>query len=91
MVNWRAEHQGTERCGGVHQPVGQRPDPDAAGLQGGDDVDHVAQVTVEAVDPPDDQGVARAPSEMVKSKNLGGSGRSSARSTPCWAGVVAER
>jgi hypothetical protein len=27
-------------------------------LQGGDDVDEVAQVAAEAVDPPDDEGVA---------------------------------
>ena len=54
------EHDGAVRGGGVDQPVAQRPDPDPAGLQGGDDVDEVAQVAVEPVDPPDDQGVARA-------------------------------
>src|SRR5664280_865234 len=54
------EHDGAVRAGGVDQPVAQRPDPDPAGLQGGDDVDEVAQVAAEPVDPPDDQGVARA-------------------------------
>jgi hypothetical protein len=53
------EHEGAVRGGGVDQPVAQRPDPDPAGLQGGDDVDEVAQVAAEPVDPPDDQGVAR--------------------------------
>src|SRR5674536_342177 len=52
------EHEGAVRGGGVDQPVAQRPDPDPAGLQGGDDVDEVAQVAAEPVDPPDDQGVA---------------------------------
>src|SRR5664280_3472066 len=51
------EHEGGVRGGGVDQPVAQRPDPDPAGLQGGDDVDEVAQVAAEPVDPPDDQGV----------------------------------
>src|SRR5664280_1073828 len=54
------EHDGAVRGGGVDQSVAQRPDPDPAGLQGGDDVDEVAQVAAEPVDPPDDQGVARA-------------------------------
>src|SRR5947209_18833490 len=36
-----AEHQGTVGGGGVHESVGQRSDTDAAGLQGGDDVDQV--------------------------------------------------
>src|SRR5664279_4249581 len=54
------EHDGAVRGGGVDQPVAQRPDPNPAGLQGGDDVDEVAQVAAEPVDPPDDQGVARA-------------------------------
>src|SRR5664280_3452311 len=54
------EHDGAVRGGGVDQPVAQRPDADPAGLQGGDDVDEVAQVAAEPVDPPDDQGVARA-------------------------------
>src|SRR5664280_3665570 len=35
-------------------------DPDVAGLQGGDDVDQVAQITAEPGDLPDDQGVAGA-------------------------------
>src|SRR5664279_1292837 len=53
------EHEGAVRGGGgVDQPVAQRPDPDPAGLQGGDDVDEVPQVAAEPVDPPDDQGVA---------------------------------
>ncbi len=34
--------------------------PTPASLQGGDDVDEVTQVAAEAVDPPDDQGVAGA-------------------------------
>jgi len=38
--------------GGVHDAVGQRPDPDPAGLQGGDDVDEVAQVAPEPVNLP---------------------------------------
>src|SRR5664279_4530087 len=54
------EHEGAVRGGGVDQSVAQRPDPDPAGLQGGDDVDEVAQVAAKPVDPPDDQGVARA-------------------------------
>ena len=52
-----AEDEGAVRGGGVDQPVAQRPDSDAAGLQGSDDVDQVAQVAAEPVDPPDDQGV----------------------------------
>jgi len=36
----------------VHDAVGQRPDPDPAGLQGGDDVDEVAQVAPEPVNLP---------------------------------------
>ncbi len=56
----QAEDQGTVRGGGVYQPVGQRPDPDTTGPQGGDDVDQVAQVAAESVDLSDDQGVAGA-------------------------------
>jgi len=55
-----AEDEAAVRGGGVHDAVGQRPDPDPAGLQGGDDVDEVAQVAPEPVDFPDDQGVAAA-------------------------------
>jgi hypothetical protein len=43
---------------GVDDPVGQRLDADAAGFQGGDDLDQVAQVAAEPVDLPDDEGVA---------------------------------
>jgi hypothetical protein len=49
------------RGGGVDPSVAQCDrTPDTAGLQGGDDVDQVAQVAGQPVDPPDDQGVARA-------------------------------
>jgi hypothetical protein len=54
------EYQLAVRGGGVDDPVGQRLDPDAARVQGGDDVDQVAQVAAEPVDLPDDQGVAGA-------------------------------
>jgi len=55
-----AEDEAAVGGGGVHEPVGQRPDPDPAGLQGGDDVDEVAQVAAEPVNFPEDQGVPAA-------------------------------
>jgi len=47
-----AEDEAAVGGGGVHDAVGQRPDPDPAGLQGGDDVDEVAQVALEPVNLP---------------------------------------
>jgi len=44
----------------VVSTVGQGLHADAAGFQGGDDVDQVAQVPAESVDFPDDKGVAGA-------------------------------
>jgi len=55
-----AEDEAPVGGGGVHDAVGQRPDPDPAALQGGDDVDEVAQVAAEPVNFPKDQGVAAA-------------------------------
>ncbi len=52
--------------GGVHNPVGQGVNADTEFIEGGDNVDQIAEVSSQAVNFPDDQGVARP--EVLQAK-----------------------